>query len=229
MLEGRRLQPPARITPSTEGNAAAPVAPKIAHLPHCTRAPQASAETADPRRKPKGKSSSHPFAIPGQQHRQLPSALPFLKHGTCTHKKKQERGGNKKKNKKQGSRAVKSRLGRFWHCKVWHHSPSEHPTAQANDLARGDTFLPQHQRPAKVAPRRDYPTRAGHGRRRSLPALCRAGERDACLLCRESGWLQQPLCCRGGGFRGAARVPRCGCTGEMRASSSFLLRAGGFW
>lgn len=55
---------------------------------------------------------------------------------------------------------MRSLLERFRHRKVRCRSPSEHPTAQAKDLARGDAFLPRRQRPAKVAPRRDYPTRA---------------------------------------------------------------------
>lgn len=55
------------------------------------------------------------------------------------------------------------------------HSPSKHPIAQANDLAPGDAFLPWRQRPAKVAPRRDYPTRAGHGHRLQLSAAREEG------------------------------------------------------
>lgn len=129
-----------------------------------------------PQEKAKGKLPPHPFAITGQQHWQLPSALPFLKHDTWTRMKNRRegeiktkskaRGGNKNKN--QGSRAVKSHVdipalegAVLLSCRA-SHSSREY-------LAHGDTFLCQH--PAKVAPRSDYPTRAGHGRRRSLPAL----------------------------------------------------------
>lgn len=72
-------------------------------------------------------------------------------------------------------------------------------------LAHGDTFLCQH--PAKVAPRTDYPTRAGQGCRRSLPALpCQGGA--ACLLCTAAAapvlWDTS----------GGSLIPRCRCMGK---------------
>lgn len=88
-------------------------------------------------------------------------------------------------------------------------------------LAHGDTFLCQH--PAKVAPRTDYPTRAGQGCRRSLPALpCQEGA--ACLLCTAAA---APVLWGTSG--GGPSYPGAGAWGEMRVNSPFLLYAAGIF
>lgn len=115
-----------------------------------------------------GKPSSHCFAIPGQQHRELPSALPLLKHGTRTHRKKQEEGGAGKKRAREQSCKIPSgaipalkgaallafrashssseRLG------PWRHIPAPAPApSQGSSVQR-------------------FPYKGSHGR--PLPALC---------------------------------------------------------
>lgn len=137
--------------------------------------------------------------------------------------KKQEKVGNK--NKKQGSRAVKSCVeipalegAAPLSCRASHSSRREY-------LAHGDTFLCQH--PAKVAPRTDYPTRAGHGRRRSLPALPCQGE--GCLPPPQGARAAAAAPVLLGSFGGVPSYPGAGSWGKMRVNSSFLLYAGGFF
>lgn len=136
--------------------------------------------------------------------------------------KKQERGRNE--NKKQGSRAVKPRVeipalegAAPLSCRA-SHSSREY-------LAHGDTFLCQH--PAKVAPGTDYPTRAGHGCRRWLPALPCQGE--GCLPPLQGARAAAAAPVLLGEFWGGFPHSQVHGGGEMRVNSSFLLFAGGFF
>lgn len=201
MLQGFRLQPSAWISPLQRKCCSSHSSE------NCTSAPLPQGTpgfSPDPGRKPKGKSSCHPFATPGQQLQQLPSPLPFLKRGTHT-----KNTGEREKTR----RIIKSKAAELYdpawgdssteRCSC--RSPSEHPIAQANDLAHRDTFFPRRQHPAKVAPCRDYPTRAGQRHRLQLSAAPGRGMR---LPLAQGNRAAAAL--HSHGSFGGALTPRCG-------------------